>query len=208
MDAPELAPLLGNDVVDLGDPETRAENLHPRFDGRVFTDLERRRLATAADSHALRWSHWALKEATYKAARRGDAAAIFSPRQVRVTEFSPETGEAVIYAFDRKFHGRVQRDGRLVHAVVAVEIDRARIAFAAREEAVAPADASAAVRAFTRSALAGLLRCDPRRLSIGRQRKVPVLLRDGEPLSRLLSLSHHGRTLAFAVSPELGTVAT
>ncbi|NNL86105.1 MAG: hypothetical protein HKP27_10655 [Myxococcales bacterium] len=125
-----------------------------------------------------------------------------------MTEFSPETGEAVIHAFDRKFHGRVERAGRLVHAVVAVEIDRTRIAFAAREEAVVPTDASAAVRAFTRSALAGLLCCDPRRLSIGRRHRVPVLLRDGEPLSRLLSLSHHGRTLAFAVSPELGAIAT
>ena len=33
--------MLGNDVVDLGDPECREARLHPRFDARVFTPEER-----------------------------------------------------------------------------------------------------------------------------------------------------------------------
>lgn len=43
---------VGNDVVDLRDPETRKGAVHPRFDLRVFTADERERIAAAADRAA------------------------------------------------------------------------------------------------------------------------------------------------------------
>ena len=41
--------MLGNDVVDLADPETRRAALHPRFDARAFAPRERAALAAASD---------------------------------------------------------------------------------------------------------------------------------------------------------------
>ena len=55
--------LVGNDVVDLGDPSIRASHLSARFVARVCTDVERAALAEAADPKTLLWSFFAAKEA-------------------------------------------------------------------------------------------------------------------------------------------------
>jgi len=58
--------MLGNDIVDLADPEACESTLHPRFDARVFAAPERVLLAAAADRGALRWALWAAKEREYR----------------------------------------------------------------------------------------------------------------------------------------------
>ena len=81
--------MIGNDVVDLEDPETRPETFRPRFDERVFDPVERRAIAHDPRPHARRWAHWAAKEAAYKLARQLDE------RQVSLVQVS---------------HGRHKRD--------------------------------------------------------------------------------------------------
>ena len=54
--------MVGNDVVDLRDPESAAETLHPRFDKRVFSVREREAMAESRDAARLRWKFWAAKE--------------------------------------------------------------------------------------------------------------------------------------------------
>ncbi len=51
--------LVGNDVVDLHDPESSPEALHARFDARVFTTDERVLLSASDSMHELRWTLWA-----------------------------------------------------------------------------------------------------------------------------------------------------
>ena len=41
--------MIGNDVVDLSDPESAPAALHPRFDARAFCEAERERLAASRD---------------------------------------------------------------------------------------------------------------------------------------------------------------
>ena len=53
--------MLGNDVIDLADPETSSR--HPRFDARVFGATERALLARSEDAGRLRQVLWAAKEA-------------------------------------------------------------------------------------------------------------------------------------------------
>ena len=96
---------VGNDVVDLDDPETRIEALHPRWAERVFTEAERRALAASRVRHRLHWALWAAKESGYKALRRLDPAAVFSPRAFEIELEAPREVRAV-------FRGEVRhRDG-------------------------------------------------------------------------------------------------
>ncbi|MGH7855988.1 MAG: 4'-phosphopantetheinyl transferase family protein, partial [Candidatus Binatia bacterium] len=73
--------MVGNDVIDLRDPETAPGSQHPRFDARVFAPAERALLGASTDARRLRWILWAAKEAAYKVARKIDARAVFSPRR-------------------------------------------------------------------------------------------------------------------------------
>lgn len=70
--------------------------------------------------------------------------------------------------------------------------------------AAAPAlDPSGAVRSLAVREIARNLGVDVDRLSIGRCGKIPTVELDGRPTSLPLSLSHHGRFVAFAMTPSL-----
>ena len=91
--------MIGNDVVDLRDPETRPGAQHARFDARVFAASERLALERSRDAGRLRWILWAAKESAFKAARRCDPATVFAP-----SHFVVELGEGL--------RGRVRHAGR------------------------------------------------------------------------------------------------
>jgi hypothetical protein len=80
--------MLGNDVVDLHDPESQPESFRPRFDERVFSEDEQWAIAHDPNPHARRWAHWAAKEAAYKLARQLDSTFVFSPRRL-IANFAP-----------------------------------------------------------------------------------------------------------------------
>ncbi len=63
------------------------------------------------------------------------------------------------------------------------------------------ADPSAAVRALAREELAPLLGTSVAALEIARRGRIPVLRIDGRDAPYDLSLSHHGRFVAYAAEP-------
>jgi len=186
--------MLGNDVVDLGDPEAREAALHPRFDARVFGESERALLEAAAERPALRWALWAAKEAAYKAARRLDPALPFHPRSFVVE------GDLVRHGA-RRFRVRVERSAGAVHAVaLAIELE-ARGALARVCAVPAGSSPGAAARALARRAAAALLGVPPGAFEVARDGRVPRLLLRGAACGLTLSLSHHGRLAACALAP-------
>src|SRR5512140_1470404 len=81
---PESGVAVGNDVVDLADPEARLDGLHPRFATRVFTAAERALLEACADRRSLHWALWAAKESAYKTLKQLEPSLAFSPRRLEV----------------------------------------------------------------------------------------------------------------------------
>jgi phosphopantetheinyl transferase (holo-ACP synthase) len=185
--------MLGDDVVDLRDPEAREASLHPRFDARVLAPEERGLLDASPDRTRLRWALWAAKEAAYKAARRLDAAVRFHPRAFVVR------GDAVHHG-GRRFRLRLEEAGGALHALaLAGDVSAGRLAAGAAR--LAPGEEpGAAARALALRAAARLLDADPAELAVGRDGRLPRLLLRGEPAAASLSLSHHGRFAAFALA--------
>jgi hypothetical protein len=190
---------LGNDVVDLADPESGLDGLHPRFAERVFTRAERESLEAAADRHALHWALWAAKESAYKALRRVDPRAIFAPRAFEVDLPAPPTAGGVLA-------GRVRHRGRshalevalrdgVLHVVawdsagpIATRIHAA--VFGAGE------DPGTSARRLASRGIGAALGAEPGEVRIAG--RPPVATRAGLPLDVVVSLSHHGRFAAFA----------
>jgi hypothetical protein len=184
--------LIGNDVVDLFDPETAPAALHPRFDARVFSSAERARLDAAPDRARLRWALWAAKEAAYKAARRLDTALPFHPRRFDVD------GD-VVWHRGRPFPVRVRESGDALHAVAVAEGEDPGSAAWGLAEVAAGSAAGDVARALALAAAARRLGVRRSALAVGRAGRMPVLLLRGVPCPALLSLSHHGRYAAFAL---------
>jgi phosphopantetheinyl transferase (holo-ACP synthase) len=190
---------VGNDVVDLADPETRLSRLHPRWGERVFCAAEREALDASRSRHLLHWALWAAKESAYKARKRLEPGTVFSPKEFEV-ELSalPTTGPGV--AVGRVVHRgdafrlEVHRDDARVHAVATSGNEAgARVLW---KVAGAWGDAGMAARRLAALSIGSALGLDPADLRIlGRP---PVATFRDHPIEIGVSLSHHGRFVAFA----------
>jgi len=193
--------MVGNDVVDLRARAVVAGPRHPRFDARVFAPSEHRALRESAAPNALRWTLWAAKEAAYKVAKKLDDATVWSPLRFVVSLSGGSDG--TVEHKGRSIPVRVEADAERVHAVAtdraeALDGVRSRVA----ELEATDADPSAAVRRLAREELAPLLGAEPGALEIGRRDRIPVLRMAGRDAPFDLSLSHHGRFVAYAAEPR------
>jgi hypothetical protein len=192
--------MIGNDIVDLDDDESRKEAQHPRFDERVFDARELALVRASDDPHRLRWLLWAAKESAFKMQRRTKPDLVFSPRRFAVRPGAP--GAATVEAYGSIVCVRYELGAGYVHCVAGGVAANPPLTAV---DAIDPADqtpkhASAAVRHLASQAIARVLDVDARELVVERVGRLPVVLRKGCPLPGILSLSHHGRFIAFAWS--------
>ena len=199
--------MVGNDIVDLRDPESRSESLHPRFDTRVFSARERARIAASAEPERLRWKRWAAKEAVYKLVRKLVATTVFSPQRFEV-EITEGSGAIVVHDSRCFAVDYTESDGAL-HAVATSEPAQSRRVLAgwrrldAGEIASGDPDApSRAVRSLLCERIAESLGVAPSELEVRRRGRIPFLWLRGELAPVDLSLSHHGNWLGFACEIE------
>lgn len=207
--------MIGNDVVDLSDPETPASQLNPRFDQRIFTADELQRLAHSRQPHRLRWLLWAAKEASYKSGRKTMPDLVFSPRRFATRKalaptpaksiVGPQLGETDVLQVDHpdgNYKVKILSGPSHVHALATpitpslATVDVVATVFRLDDAPLTrPSDE---IRQRAIAYLAPFLDMRASRLQIVTRRKIPYLLGpEGEKLGDL-SLSHHGRFLAIA----------
>lgn len=185
--------MVGNDVVDLRDEEVLKGPTHPRFDARVFSRGERMALAASGAPQRLRWMLWAAKEAAYKLAKKRNPRTVFSPRGFVVHLDGSLTGEVEHAGGVVPVHISATPDA--VHAI-ATESDDSGPILSGVAASDTPLDASRDVRELAACAVAERLRTPRQAIRIDRRGRIPVLEVEGVPFD--LSLSHHGRFVAFA----------
>ncbi|HYN02780.1 MAG TPA: 4'-phosphopantetheinyl transferase superfamily protein [Vicinamibacteria bacterium] len=189
---------VGNDVVDLADPDTRLGGLHSRWGERVFCAPECEALEASPSRHLLHWALWAAKESAYKARKRLEPETVFSPKEFEV-ELSPlpaAEGVAVGRVCHRGevFELEVHLDGASVHAV-ATSADEGGTRVLWKVES-ALGNPGVAARRLAASSISSALGLDPDELRIvGRP---PVAICRDRRVEVGVSLSHHGRFVAFA----------
>lgn len=209
--------MLGNDLVDLKDPEAQPSRRTVRFDARVFSSRERQRITNSPDSVTERWCHWAAKEAAYKALRQRSPKAIFSPISFTVEILdravdSPIKSEirARVTTAAAEFDCRLRAGFDFVHAICVLADSDTPICAEVRplsdfdllqHELENP---SVAVRRMVSHRLAIGLGAEEDAFEILKEDGIPFVHFEQRRLEMPLSLSHHGRFAAFACSPPLG----
>lgn len=197
--------MVGNDVVDLQARAVVAGPRHPRFDARVFAPSEHRALRESAEPNALRWALWAAKEAAYKVMKKLDAATLWSPVRF-VVRLDDGPGGRVEHS-GREIPVRIEADAERVHVLASDRVESLAVLRSRVSELPAPgADPSGAARALACEELAPLLGVAPAELEIARRERIPVLRLRGRDAPFDLSLSHHGRFVAYAAEPLCGGV--
>ena len=117
--------VLGNDIVDLSDPDSDPAGLHPRFLARAFGPEELatiqgrgrgpRQLGGEADALDL-WTRWAGREAAYKALRQYHSELVCSWPEFEV-ELFPERQLTVRHPLGRLAGMALQIPAGVVHVV-------------------------------------------------------------------------------------------
>ena len=228
------AAVVGIDVVDRRSPRVLRGLPRPRTVDRVLADEERTRVASAADPAAAFWTHWAAKEAAFKAVTllRG-APPVFAHAAFRVDldEARVDYGEIRV---DLSVHATRDRlvvvakppgDGDpALWGAGAIEalhrgLDDADLAhlrdrrFTDRERGAVRSLPSALARLTVRQEAAGFLDLDESRLEVicpagPAGRSPPYLHVDGRPHPRCgVSISHDGDWVAWAVAGVSGSAA-
>ena len=209
--------MVGNDIVDMVEFSAEPADARSRFDRRVCRTAERESIQRAPDPSRERWCHWAAKEAAYKLVKKQDAQAIFSPIRFEVHLGSEPKSwqiEAIPSATRHGFieYGSWQVDLQLtllpnlaVHAIARTSerndqplVTGALAIGDSCEAEPSPAQLSEAVRTLACGRLAEVLAVEPEALSIGKRGRVPELRYCDRRFGADLSLSHHGRMVAFA----------
>ncbi len=188
--------MIGNDVVDLREPGQLAEARHPRFDRRVFSGAERETLGASGAPERLRWILWAAKEAAYKVARKLDPETVFSPPRFEVELDATLKGR--VRHEERSFELVVDENEERVHALASEADPKEGVVSRVVRTDEDPATVSRAVRALACHELATVLQIAVEDLEIRQLGRIPVLTATDRSLDVDLSLSHHGRYLAFA----------
>ncbi|MCC7384212.1 MAG: 4'-phosphopantetheinyl transferase superfamily protein [Deltaproteobacteria bacterium] len=234
---------VGNDVVDLQDPEIADRHRSERFLRRVLADEEHARVVGASDASdaidakALLWTLFAAKEAAYKLAMKLGPRPVLGHRSFVVAEDLRSVRHG-----DRVFELSVTRTADLVHAVAFVggEPELTAVAEAPGRPAAEPsgaepsaaepsaadpsaaepsaadpsaAEPSAAVRALLASSLSVQLGVDAAEIVVTRDPLPGSWDGYGPPRvtwgrstpARDVSLSHHGRFVAFALGGPVWT---
>ena len=189
--------MIGSDIVDLDDPDADPGRLHPRFDGRVFDPRERSLIAASTQPGRTRWILWALKESAYKAARKEEPATVFSPARFVVSR--QDAASAIVCACGRRFRASISCGPGYVHAVAWQAGDPPAVTcVAVARLASRETSPHSAVRQLVLEQLAPALGVAPAALTIHREARIPAVRVHGRPSGADLSLSHHGRFVAFA----------
>ncbi len=205
--------MLGNDLVDLSDPETRPAALHPRFDARVFCESERAFLASSPDSHRMRWTLWAAKESAYKCLRQCERKIVFSPSRFVVELTNPNAG--IVRHEGRSLDVEFEQAADFVHAVAwssdeGIQRVSGRLLARVRRLSgdISPEAASRDARRLAIEGASILLDVPVSELRIEREDRIPRLYWQGRRSEVDLSLSHHGSFVAFAARVLSGAVPT
>ena len=192
--------MVGNDIVDLSDPEASRDACHSRFDRRVFTPEEFEGLSTDHTDVQRRWILWSAKEAAYKAARRECTELTFSPVHFVVSLDRSLCGSVKVGI--RHWPVRVRIDGDCVHAVVSENESFDSTLWGSRRLMAAELrDPSRGVRRFAIASIATELGVSTSDLRIEKTNRIPQLIVAGDAASVALSLSHHGSYAGFACQP-------
>ena len=149
----------------------------------------------------LRWALWVAKESAYKAEKRLDPELVFSPKRFAVELSTLPVAGSQGVALGQVVHRghvldlQVHVEGTSLHAVArGGRVAGARLLW--RVERVV-SDPGGTARRLAATAIGAALGLDTSGIQI--VRRPPVALHRGRPLEVDVSLSHHGRFVAFAL---------
>ena len=213
-------PPVGNDIVDLADPENIGKSSDQRFCRRVFNPEELSFIAGSDRPDTILWAIWAAKEAAYKAVSRGNPSVCSIPGKYPVfLEAGAEMGvfasrgaasvptlQGKVITPNGELFLHICINEEMLHVIAGETAEAlARIVFRVELVEANSGDPSCFVRKILIEEISRRFCCSEDDLSVAKEEEgpgAPFLLFRGSRLPAEISLSHDGRFVAFAFAPS------
>ncbi len=206
--------MIGNDIVDLADPQAKGKHRDIRFIHRVFTPDEQHKILSSDAPDIVLWSLWAGKETGYKAMSKTHPAVSSSPGRyaIRLSDTAlPESG--TVETPCGPISVRFLITGEYIHCIGATtDEDLDSIVWDVQtmlRPEISPDNQSDFVRNMARKKISRYLKEDPKTIKIIRPQGhrglgPPAVYAGGKRTPIDISMSHDGRFAACAVSGHHG----
>ena len=183
---------IGNDIVDLNDPQAQGKENNLAFLSRVFSSAEQRLISESSAPHVMLWTLWSIKEASFKAAQKLLSDIRFIPKKFLCEIVEAKSAQWHCCYSSACFNVQVTTTNDYVHAVA---VNEASFFVSAVLLEKCEENASNAVRVLALRLLAEL-----GVLADAVRHKPPRFYRNETEIEDWdVSLSHDGRFIAGAV---------
>ena len=199
---------IGNDIVDINDPDTPDRSNNHRFCNKVFNEEEISHITTAKNPHHTLWSCWAIKEASYKAIQQLKPSLSFNPKLFSICF---KASKVLFDKYYIKYRVRYDSLNNYIHAIAIfddlrvrclrfsfVSVDRIdkvqkMIKLYSEQEEAIPNIQEQISSFYLRKKLAHAFGYSLQNIHIKKECRIPYALCGQKLLDVALSLSHHGR---------------
>ncbi len=206
--------MIGNDIVDLADPQATGKGRDIRFINRVFTTDERHKILDSDEPDIVLWSLWAGKETGYKAMSKTHPAVSSSPGRYAVQlSDTPLPKSGTVETPCGPVFVRFRITSEYVHCIGATTDKSLNFIVwdvqTILHPEIAPDYQSDFVRNMVREKMSRYLKEDLESLEIVRSKGrcglgPPVIYAGGKRTAIDISMSHDGRFAACAISGRHG----
>lgn len=185
--------MIGNDIVDLDIVLKEDKASNPRYLKKVCTEHEIESIQSSIDPNFTLWRIWTIKEAAYKIINKTNNIRAYIPKKIKTVLIS-ETEAEVTSSW-----GKIAVRTNFLSKNYIHSIAYSSSFFDGVELISENSNPSDAVRMFCLQDIINKINLDSKtNLHIRTENNIPFVYQEGNKLSLNLSLSHHGRFVAWA----------
>jgi phosphopantetheinyl transferase (holo-ACP synthase) len=187
--------MIGNDIVDLDIvlKENKATNL--RYLNKICTENEIKTIQSSIDPNITLWRIWTIKEAAYKIINKSNGIRAYFPKKIE-TVFLSETEAEVNSPWGKISVVTIPSNDHYIHSIASISDNPF---FAGVEKVYPESNPSESVRMFCLQDLVNKMNLESSvSLQIKTENNIPFVYLNEDKLPVNLSLSHHGRFVAWS----------
>jgi len=202
--------MLGNDIIDLKDVDSKDLLNNTKFIQRVFTNLEQEIIFHSNQPQVRAWTIWGAKEAAYKAISRYDSELVFSPVKFitsedlssvsyKSTELALNAVSTNDYVYVEAYSKKIKKENIITHIKHIKDLKNDPLV---QGFALPPSynELSTFTRAMALSVFNKIWydqKIQIENISPETKKRIPLLKVNNEYTNTILSLTHHGSWCAF-----------
>lgn len=191
--------MIGNDIVDLARAKIDSDWLRPRWVNKAFTQKEQDFVKRSEDKDQMVWRLWSMKESAYKCSVQRKSFGRFNPLNFECSLIN--SNEGIIHSDNLKFYSTTYSAKSSIYSTTTFTRKPSFFSRIIGSDDSSAFQTSKKLKEELLIYISQNMGYDICKLEIKKSlQKVPQVFFDGRKTDMTISLTHHGRFSAYAIS--------